>query len=470
MRRPARAALVAAAAVLAVWATPGLGGRVVGRARAGSSRLLRVPRRRDAVRVVCTATQPAAEAAVTVDADLDEEAKFMEKTKVEEEAEKQRLVELKDANMTAFTWELRNYVDQINATGPPPLAPDNELRDVILRSSSANSRLLDDIYNYTFRNVPYDDAMYICAPEQATLLQLLARVMRAREALDVGSFTGYSAAAVAHALPASGRMTLIEAKREYAEIAARFLGTLPPALDVRVGDAREQLHELERDGRQFDFISIDADKQQQKDYYEACLRLLRPRGMLVMFGMMLYPTEEDKEAIDDLITLVANDTRVTTTMLPIGCGVQVCTKRGDRCVEPPLPPPADCSPEEQRRYLLQAELAAIDTALADAERNAAAKGEYMPVPPPAPEDGDSGGSLPAPADPPQANDGDGGVGASAVLEPTPPPPAPQQASSPMAGVKVAPRSSPLPPPPTPTPATPANDEVKVTIIPPPTGP
>eukprot|EP00306_Pavlova_sp_CCMP459_P024341 CAMPEP_0185556154 /NCGR_PEP_ID=MMETSP1381-20130426/46415_1 /TAXON_ID=298111 /ORGANISM="Pavlova sp., Strain CCMP459" /LENGTH=264 /DNA_ID=CAMNT_0028169517 /DNA_START=15 /DNA_END=806 /DNA_ORIENTATION=+ len=262
--------------------------------------------------------------------------------------------------MTAFTLELRNYVDQINATGPPPLAPDNELRDIVLRSSTPTSRLLDDIYNYTFRHVPYDDAMYICAPEQAVLLTTLVRLMRAREVLDVGSFTGYSAAALMQGLPASGRLTAIEMKGEYAAIAEGFLSTLPASLEVRVGDASEELAAMEAAGRQFDFISIDADKQKQQDYYEASLRLLRPRGMLAMFGMMLYPTEEDKEAIDDLITLVANDTRVSTTMLPVGCGVQLCTKLGDKRVEPPLPPPADLSPEALRRYELEAELSAID--------------------------------------------------------------------------------------------------------------
>lgn len=321
----------------------------------------------------------------------DQEAVFMAKSAADEELEKQRLAELKAANMTAFVWELQKYVDQINATGPPPLAPDNELRDIVLRSSTPPSRLIDDIYNYTFRNVPYEDAMYICAPEQATLLHLLARLVRARECLDVGSFTGYAAGAVMQALPASGRLTAIEIRGEYAEIASRFLSTLPPRLETRVGDALVELAALEAEGRQFDFITIDADKQQQEQYYEACLRLLRPRGLLVMFGMMLYPTEEDKAAIDDLISLVANDTRVTTTMLPVGCGVQVCTKNGERRLDGPLVPPADLPPDQLRRYTLEAELSAIEMALADAERVRAAGGQYVPWQPPAAEPPPAGG-------------------------------------------------------------------------------
>jgi predicted O-methyltransferase YrrM len=313
---------------------------------------------------------------------LDQEAVFMEKTKVEEELEKTRLLELKATNMTAFTWELRKYVDQINATGPPPLAPDNELRDIVLRSSTPQARLLDDIHNYTFRNVPYEDAMYICAPEQATMLTLLARVMRARECLDIGSFTGYSAAAVMSALPASGRLTAIDNRADYAAIAQRFLSTLPPALEMRVGDALAELGALEAAGRQFDMITIDADKLQQQAYYEASLRLLRPRGLLVMFGMMLYPSEEDKEAIDSLISLVANDTRVTTTMLPIGCGVQICTKQGVRLLDGPLCPPADLPAPDLRRYELNVELAALDVALADARRNRESGGRFVPLEPP----------------------------------------------------------------------------------------
>jgi predicted O-methyltransferase YrrM len=273
-------------------------------------------------------------------------------------------------------------VDQINATGPPPLAPDNELRDIVLRSSTPQARLLDDIHNYTFRNVPYEDAMYICAPEQATMLTLLARVMRARECLDIGSFTGYSAAAVMSALPASGRLTAIDNRADYAAIAQRFLSTLPPALEMRVGDALAELGALEAAGRQFDMITIDADKLQQQAYYEASLRLLRPRGLLVMFGMMLYPSEEDKEAIDSLISLVANDTRVTTTMLPIGCGVQICTKQGVRLLDGPLCPPADLPAPDLRRYELNVELAALDVALADARRNRESGGRFVPLEPP----------------------------------------------------------------------------------------
>lgn len=329
---------------------------------------------------------------------VDEEAVFMAKTAADEEAEKKRLAELKATNMTAFVWELQKYVDQINATGPPPLAPDNELRDIVLRSSTPPSRLIDDIYNYTFRNVPYEDAMYICAPEQATLLHLLTRLVRARECLDVGSFTGYAAGAVMQALPASGRLTTIEHRAEYAAIASRFLSTLPARLESRVGDALAELNALEAEGRQFDFITIDADKQQQQAYYEACLRLLRPRGLLVMFGMMLYPSEEDKVAIDSLISLVANDTRVTTTMLPVGCGVQICTKNGERLLEGPMVSPADLPPAQLRRYQLEAELGAIDMALADAKRARETGGQYVPLQPP-----------PA-VEPPQAGGGGGGLG------------------------------------------------------------
>mmetsp|Transcript_37419 Transcript_37419/g.87877 ORF Transcript_37419/g.87877 Transcript_37419/m.87877 type:complete len:454 (+) Transcript_37419:1-1362(+) len=389
MRNRSRGAMLVATACALIGAAHGM--QLSHVRSAGAVRLAPAAVRRRCVRALprgaFSATALAAD--TTIDAAsvgaaaADQEAIFMEKTKLEEEAEKQRLADLKASNMTGFVEELRKYVDQINATGPPPLAPDNELRDVVLRSSTPPSRLHDDIYNYTFVNVPYEDAMYICAPEQATLLHLLARTVRAREALDIGSFTGYAAAAVMQALPASGRLTAIEMRGEYSEIAERFLGTLPPRLESRVGDALVELAALEAEGRQFDFITIDADKQQQQQYYEFGLRLLRPRGLLVMFGMMLYPTEEDKEAIDDLISLVANDTRVTTTMLPVGCGVQICTKNGARLLDGPLPPPADLPPAELRQYLLEAELSAIELALSDAERNRATGGRYEPhVPPP----------------------------------------------------------------------------------------
>lgn len=301
----------------------------------------------------------------------------MEKTKADEAAEKARLAELKETNFTGFISELRKYVDQINATGPPPLLADTELRDCVLRSSCPPSRLLDDIYNYTFRAIPYEDAMYICAPEQAVLLHLLTKAMLAVECLDVGTFTGYSASAIAQALPSSARITAIELKPEYAHVAREFLAETPPTVDVREGDALDVLAQLKEEGRSFDFISIDSDKQQQQNYYEACLELLRPRGMLVMFGMMLYPTEEDKDAIDSLISLVANDTRVTTTMLPIGCGVQICSKNANS-TDYLAQLPATHREEERRRYLLEAELSALDAAIADTERARDAAGQHVP--------------------------------------------------------------------------------------------
>ena len=70
-------------------------------------------------------------------------------------------------------------------------------------------------------------------------------------------------------------------------------------------------------------MSLDADKVNHADYVNSTLRLLRPGGLLVMFGMLLFPTLEDQEAMEKLHEILPNDTRITTAQLPVGCGIQL---------------------------------------------------------------------------------------------------------------------------------------------------
>ena len=79
----------------------------------------------------------------------------------------------------------------------------------------------------------------------------------------------------------------------------------------------DALKRFEAEGQQFDFIALDADKPQHGEYYNASLKLLRPGGVLIMFGMLLFPTLEDQEAMEKLHEILPNDTRISTAQLPV---------------------------------------------------------------------------------------------------------------------------------------------------------
>src|SRR5215831_13069183 len=119
-------------------------------------------------------------------------------------------------------------------------------------------------------------------PDQAAFLAALIRLTHARRALEIGTFTGYSALAVASALPADGKLITCDQNVEWTQIARRYwikVG-LADRIELRLGLAAETLAALQREGASFDFAFIDADKESIDVYYEACLTLVRAGGLI----------------------------------------------------------------------------------------------------------------------------------------------------------------------------------------------
>jgi caffeoyl-CoA O-methyltransferase len=175
--------------------------------------------------------------------------------------------------------------------------------------------------------------------DQGTLLALLIHLIGARRALEVGTFTGYSALAVASALPPDGRLITCDVSEEWTAIARRYWqeAGLSDRIDLRLGPASETLAGLLRDGGAgtFDFAFIDADKENYDAYYEACLRLLRPGGLIAVdnvlwSGSVADPTvvDAETEAIRALNRKVRDDRRVEASLLTVGDGVMLARKRG----------------------------------------------------------------------------------------------------------------------------------------------
>ena len=175
------------------------------------------------------------------------------------------------------------------------------------------------------------------SPEQGALMALLAESIGARRALEIGVFTGYSALAVADAMGADGRLTALDINADYTEIARRFWAEAGVAerIELRLGDARESLAALRADGLDgaYDFAFIDADKSGYDIYYEQCLALVRPGGLILLdntfyMGRIAEPDrwQESGAVVDALNKKIKGDERVSMAMLPIGDGLTICRK------------------------------------------------------------------------------------------------------------------------------------------------
>jgi len=174
-------------------------------------------------------------------------------------------------------------------------------------------------------------------PEQAQFLALLVKIVGARRAIEVGVFTGYSALAVALALPADGYLLACDISDEYTRVGRPFWADAGVAakIDLRLGPAQATLEaEIVAGGAgSFDFAFIDADKSGYDAYYERCLVLLRRGGLIAIDnvlwgGSVARPSEDlDTVALQALNRKIHGDERVDIAMLPLGDGVTLARKR-----------------------------------------------------------------------------------------------------------------------------------------------
>lgn len=180
-----------------------------------------------------------------------------------------------------------------------------------------------------------DIAVMQIAPDQGALMTMLARLMGARRAIEVGTFTGYSAICIARGLAEDGRLVACELDPERARMAAENFerAGVTERVDLRVGPALETLRGLTDDGA-YDLAFIDAEKTGYPGYYEECLRLLRPGGLILldnvlMDGRVLDPPDGDEGAVvmDRLNREVRDDDRVELAMVSVADGLTLARKR-----------------------------------------------------------------------------------------------------------------------------------------------
>ena len=176
------------------------------------------------------------------------------------------------------------------------------------------------------------------APEQGQFMALLARLLGARRALEVGTFTGSSALAVARALPDDGTLVACDVSEDYTAVARRYWQEAGVAhkIDLRIAPAVETLDALLAEGQAatFDFAFIDADKTGYDAYYERTLRLLRPGGLAVLDNMLqagrvldAHTGHAGVNAIRALNEKLRTDDRVDLSLLPVADGLTLARKR-----------------------------------------------------------------------------------------------------------------------------------------------
>jgi predicted O-methyltransferase YrrM len=174
--------------------------------------------------------------------------------------------------------------------------------------------------------------------DQGAFLGFLIRLIGARRALEIGTFTGYSAMAVALALPPGGKLITCDVSEEWTAIARRAWrdAELEDVIELRLGDARGSLAALriEQGDASFDFAFIDADKPGYDTYYEECLHLVRKGGLIAIDNTLWSGKVADPEVLDPetvaLRTLnrkIAEDPRVDASMLPVGDGLTLVRVR-----------------------------------------------------------------------------------------------------------------------------------------------
>ena len=183
-----------------------------------------------------------------------------------------------------------------------------------------------------------ENAQMQISPEQGQFMTLLVGAMNAKLALELGTFTGYSALCIAEGLTEDGRLIACDIDEEWPSFGKRYWveAGIDDKVEFRAGPAAETMAHLITEGMEgdFDFIFIDADKGGLEEYYEKALRLVRPGGVIAVdntlwHGKVVDPKahDEDTESIRDFNATVVDDQRVTMSLVPIGDGLTLFRKK-----------------------------------------------------------------------------------------------------------------------------------------------
>ena len=219
--------------------------------------------------------------------------------------------------------------------------------------SNRNNYIPEHLYDYILENTLRDNQRYQAlrdetrdlpgavmqiSPDQGQFMALLIKLIGAERAIEVGTYTGYSSLVVAEALPANGRLVACDIDPEMPAIGRRHWESsgLAAKIDLRIGPASQTLDAMIAAGEagSYDFAFIDADKENYGQYYEQCLELIRPRGLILIDNVLWSGRTADPENTDEstvairiLTKQMQADERVDFSLIPVGDGLSLAVKR-----------------------------------------------------------------------------------------------------------------------------------------------
>jgi caffeoyl-CoA O-methyltransferase len=211
----------------------------------------------------------------------------------------------------------------------------DSLADYILANSLRESDLLKKLREET----AYDAmARMQIAPEQGQFMSLLVKLINAKNAIEVGTFTGYSSLCIAAALPNDGKLVACDVSEKWTAIAKHYweMAGVAHKIELHLQPATTTLQTLinNQQHNHFDFAFIDADKPNYDNYYELCLQLVRPNGLIVIDNV-LWGGDVADEAINDADTCairalnkkLLGDDRIELSLLPMADGLTLVLKK-----------------------------------------------------------------------------------------------------------------------------------------------
>lgn len=213
----------------------------------------------------------------------------------------------------------------------------DQLDDYLFQLQGKPDPILQELQEETAK-LPY--AKMQIGLDQARFMQFLLTSIRAKRTLEIGVFTGMSSLITARSLPHDGKIIACDQNQEWTQIAQKYWkkAGVESKIDLRLGPAQETLDKLIQNQEQntFDFAFIDADKKGYPHYYEQCLKLVRPGG-LILIDNALWNGEvavaesenlsENAVVLKNLNQKIAQDSRVTSYLAPIGDGLHLALKR-----------------------------------------------------------------------------------------------------------------------------------------------
>jgi caffeoyl-CoA O-methyltransferase len=217
------------------------------------------------------------------------------------------------------------------ASGSEHLRPN--LHEYLVAHATAPDALLRDLIAETAERFP-GNVVYQIGPEQGTFMTMLASVMGARQAIEVGTFTGYSSICIARGLAGGGQLICCDISEEFTSLARAYWhkAGLADRIELRLGPALDILRALPRTAA-FDLAFIDADKQGYRGYWDELVPRMRPGGVILVDNTLLHgrifaaSPDPDALAIREFNEHVRTDDRVEAVMLPVGDGLTIARTR-----------------------------------------------------------------------------------------------------------------------------------------------